>query len=138
MADITKANEQICAWQKNVEKLKNGEFGKLSTKEMYKTLLLYWQAQAKEGYPFAEENAKYFFDRTRAEEAKYERISKRAMAGVKPVILHIKCKEMCNDFFKRCEFCELEKELLNRLADLEDKIERGQLIEVGIYERNTF
>lgn len=61
------------------------------------------------------------------EEMAYKRISKRAMAGVKPIILHIECEAKCEPIFKRCEYCDLEKELLNRLADLEDKIESGEL-----------
>ena len=62
---------------------------------------------------------------------KYERISKRTMAGVKPVILHVECEKKCEPFFKRCEYCELEKELLNRLCELEDMIEDGTLVRIG-------
>lgn len=69
----------------------------------------------------------------RPEKMKYERISKRAKAGAHPVVLHVECEAKCEPIFKRCEWCELENELLFRLADLEDKIENGTLIEV---ERN--
>lgn len=62
MADITKVNEQICAWRKNLERLKNGEFGEFSPKEIYKTLLEYWKAQAAVGYPYASDNVKYYED----------------------------------------------------------------------------
>ena len=69
------------------------------------------------------------------EKTGYKRISKRAMAGVKPVILHVECEAKCEPIFKRCEYCDLEKELLNRLADLEDKIENGELVESVEKER---
>lgn len=60
---------------------------------------------------------------------KYERISLRAPAGAKSVVLHIACKEKC-ELLKRCEYCDLEKELLNRLCELEDRIENGELVEL--------
>ena len=62
MADITKVNEQIAAWDKNLERLKNGELGayKISAEEWEKTLLRYWQEQAKAGYPSASDNVRYF------------------------------------------------------------------------------
>lgn len=66
----------------------------------------------------------------RPKKMKYERISKRSKAGAHPVVLHVECEAKCEPIFKRCEWCDLEKELLNRLADLEDKIENGTLIEV--------
>ncbi len=64
----------------------------------------------------------------------YKRISKRCKAGAHPCVIHIECEKKCNPIFKRCEWCDLEKELLNRLADLEDKIENGQLVERGKIE----
>ena len=72
MADITKVNEQICAWQKNLEKLKNGEFGKINSKAIYKTLLEYWKAQAKANYPYASENVKYYEELVRTNTKKTE------------------------------------------------------------------
>lgn len=61
MADITKSNEQIAAWDKNLEKLKNGEFGAYKLPgESEKALLRYWRAQAEAGYPSADENVRYF------------------------------------------------------------------------------
>ena len=61
---------------------------------------------------------------------KYKRISKRTMAGVKTVVLHVECEAKCEPIFKRCEYCDLEKELLNRLCELEDGIEDGTLAEL--------
>ena len=61
MADITKANEQIAAWDKNLERLKNGEFGAYkNSEESIETLLRYWKAQAEAGYPSASDNVRYF------------------------------------------------------------------------------
>ena len=61
MADITKANEQIAAWDKNLEKLKNGDFGAYKMPgEAEKALARYWRAQAEAGYPSADENVRYF------------------------------------------------------------------------------
>lgn len=69
MADITKANEKISAWHKNLDRLKNGEFGEMSDEiTTYKTLLNYWKAQAEVDYPLASENVKYFEDMVRKEE----------------------------------------------------------------------
>ena len=67
-------------------------------------------------------------DVVQVRQMKYERISKRAKAGAHPVVLHVDCEAKCEPIFKRCEYCDLEKELLNRLADLEDKIENGTLV----------
>ena len=69
MADITKTNEKIAAWQKNLDRLKNGEFGEfIDALTTYKTLLNYWKAQAEADYPLARENAKYFEEMVRKEE----------------------------------------------------------------------
>lgn len=59
MADITKANEQIAAWDDNLEKLKNGVFGAETSPE---ALVRYWQAQAEAGYPGANDNFLYFLE----------------------------------------------------------------------------
>lgn len=60
---------------------------------------------------------------------KYERISLRAPAGAKSVVLHKDCKEKC-ELLKRCEYCDLEKALLTRLCELEDRIENEVLVEI--------
>jgi hypothetical protein len=63
MADITKANEQIAEWNKNLEKLQNGVFGDVDADNeiiSYHTMLRYWKAQERAGYPYASENVKYF------------------------------------------------------------------------------
>lgn len=63
MADITKVNEQITAWERNLEGLHNGIFGEIATYDeatTYQTLLRYWRAQERAGYPYASENVKYF------------------------------------------------------------------------------
>lgn len=44
-------------WEKNMEHLKSGGFGPV---EQPQTLLRYWQAQERAGYPYASENVKYF------------------------------------------------------------------------------
>ncbi len=44
-------------WEKNMEHLKSGGFG---PREQSKTLLQYWKAQERAGYPYASENVKYF------------------------------------------------------------------------------
>lgn len=52
-------------WLRNLTSLKMGEFG-IDIKSP-KTLLAYWKAQAKAGYPLAEENVRYFEDMVRKE-----------------------------------------------------------------------
>ena len=61
MADITKANEKIAAWEKNLEKLKNGKFGAETSPE---ALVKYWRAQADEGYSGADDNVRYWTEVT--------------------------------------------------------------------------
>ena len=46
-------------WEKNLEHLHDGVFGDVSNAN---TLLYYWMAQEKAGYPCARENVKYFED----------------------------------------------------------------------------
>lgn len=82
MADITKANEQMAAWNKNLEKLQNGAFGDVDTDDentSYHTMLRYWKAQASAGYPYADENVKYFEDavrgRTNTKDREIERLA---------------------------------------------------------------
>lgn len=44
-------------WEKNMEHLKSGGFGPVDEPQ---TLLQYWKAQERAGYPYASENVKYF------------------------------------------------------------------------------
>lgn len=44
-------------WEKNMEHLQSGGFGPV---DEFQTLLLYWRAQERAGYPYASENVKYF------------------------------------------------------------------------------
>ena len=44
-------------WRKNLERLKNGEFGECHT---YEALAKYWKAQAEAGYPGANDSFNYF------------------------------------------------------------------------------
>lgn len=44
-------------WEKNLEHLHSGGFGPA---DEFQTLLLYWKAQERAGYPYANENVKYF------------------------------------------------------------------------------
>ena len=55
-------------WLRNLTSLKMGEFG-IDTKSP-KTLLAYWEAQSEAGYPYAEENVRYFEDMVRKESGK--------------------------------------------------------------------
>lgn len=71
MADITKLNEKITAWDNNLEKLKNGDFGDLKvTGQCAKTLAAYWKAQAEADYPGADDNFLYFLQAVGSEEVK--------------------------------------------------------------------
>jgi uncharacterized lipoprotein NlpE involved in copper resistance len=79
MADITKLNEQIAAWDKtwdkNLERLKNGEFGDLKNpKEHEKALMRYWQAQDEAGYPSASDNVRYFASQIKCKETKMQKV----------------------------------------------------------------
>lgn len=75
MADITKLYEQISAWDKNLERLKNGEFGDLKNpKEHEKALMRYWQAQDEAGYPSASDNVRYFASMLKCEETKTQKV----------------------------------------------------------------
>lgn len=63
MADITKVKDQAAAWERNLEGLQNGMFGDIATYDetiTNQTMLRYWQAQERAGYPYASENVKYF------------------------------------------------------------------------------
>lgn len=52
------------AWERNLEKLHIGAFGDASSP---KALLEYWKAQELAGYPYAEENVRYFEEMVRKE-----------------------------------------------------------------------
>ena len=53
------------AFTRNLVSLANGEFG-IDTNSP-ETLLAYWKAQAEAGYPYAEENVRYFEEMVRKE-----------------------------------------------------------------------
>ena len=57
-------------WLRNLTSLKIGEFGIDTTSP--ETLLAYWKAQAEAGYPFAEENVRYFEEMVRKESGNAE------------------------------------------------------------------
>jgi hypothetical protein len=61
---IKKTSEKHRKWNKNLIMLSSGGFGDINSPE---TLLAYWKAQAEAGYPFAEENVRYFEDMVRKE-----------------------------------------------------------------------
>ena len=54
--------EQQKIWERNLERLKAGEFGAHNITEPghEHALLAYWKAQADAGYPYAESNVRYF------------------------------------------------------------------------------
>ena len=56
-------------WIKNLNHLKNGDFGDPTQAE---TLLRYWRAQECAGYPYANENVKYFEKMVERERCKTE------------------------------------------------------------------
>lgn len=62
---IKKTNEKHRKWNKNLIMLSSGGFGDINSPE---TLLAYWKAQAEAGYPFAEENVRYFEEMVRKNE----------------------------------------------------------------------
>lgn len=55
-------------WEKNLEALKSGALGDVNSPE---TLLRYWKAQAEAGYPYAEENVRYFEEMVRKEKREH-------------------------------------------------------------------
>lgn len=61
---IEKTSEKHRKWDNNLVMLVSGGFGDTNSPE---TLLAYWKAQAKAGYPLAEENVRYFEDMVRKE-----------------------------------------------------------------------
>ncbi|MBP3573904.1 MAG: hypothetical protein J6J71_04780 [Prevotella sp.] len=62
---IKKTSETHRKWNKNLIMLSSGGFGDIYSPE---TLLAYWKAQAEAGYPFAEENVRYFEEMVRKNE----------------------------------------------------------------------
>lgn len=53
------------AYTNNLTRLVSGDFG--VDRNLPETLLAYWEAQAEAGYPYAEENVRYFEDMVRKE-----------------------------------------------------------------------
>ena len=62
--EIIEADKKERLWSNNIANLHNGNFGSLDKSETY---LNYWKAQAEAGYPYAEENVRYFEDMVRKE-----------------------------------------------------------------------
>lgn len=56
-------------WELNLKNLQNGAFGDPTS---YQALLLYWQAQAAAGFPYASENVLYYKDLIERQEWKYD------------------------------------------------------------------
>lgn len=105
MADITKANEQIAAWDKNLERLKNGEFGAYkNSEESIETLLRYWKAQAEAGYPSASDNVRYF----------EQLIEKRDLKQMDKLNFGLKECSKC-EYNLRCQECIYNKSDISRL-----------------------
>lgn len=66
--EAEKAVERAVVWEKNLEGLQNGVFGEIATYDeatTNQTMLNYWQAQERAGYPYASENVKYFEEQPR-------------------------------------------------------------------------
>lgn len=64
---IVRADNKGEIFDRNFKRLTSGEFG---NPQKYETMLEYWKAQADAGYPYAEENARYFEDMARKETEK--------------------------------------------------------------------
>ena len=63
-----KIADQAATWERNLEGLQNGMFGEIATYDeatTNQTMLNYWQAQERAGYPYASENVKYFEEQLR-------------------------------------------------------------------------
>ena len=61
---IVRADNKGEIFDRNFKKLTSGEFG---NPEKFETMVAYWKAQAEAGYPYAEENVRYFEDMVRKE-----------------------------------------------------------------------
>lgn len=117
MADITKANEKISAWDANMKRLKAGVLGNVADP---KTLLRYWEAQEAAGYPGANENVRYFKELIKREPCA------REWDTVAGVLLHIKeyLHAILNEWYRRQEephFYELNIRVYNHIRkELDD------------------
>ena len=140
MADITKANEQAAVWNKNLEKLQNGAFGDIDADNeiiSYHTMLRYWKAQASAGYPYANENVKYFEEavkgRTNAKDREIERLA---------VDLNYIIEFNDNGFVARYATAEAfydrgyrnASEVVNEIVDLLEDLKRDYLLDEDIRE----
>ena len=61
---IIRSDNKAEIFDRNFKKLTSGEFG---NPEKFETMVAYWKAQAEAGYPYAEENVRYFEDMVRKE-----------------------------------------------------------------------
>ena len=61
---IVRADNKAEIFDRNFKKLTSGEFG---NPQKFETMLAYWKAQAEAGYPYAEENVRYFEEMVRKE-----------------------------------------------------------------------
>jgi hypothetical protein len=66
---IVRADNKGEIFDRNFKKLTSGEFG---NPEKFETVLAYWKVQAEAGYPYAEENVRYFEDMARKESGNAE------------------------------------------------------------------
>ena len=64
---IVRADNKGEIFDRNFKKLTSGEFG---NPEKFETMVAYWKAQAEAGYPFADENVRYFEEMVRKNERK--------------------------------------------------------------------
>ena len=61
---IVRADNKAEIFDRNFMRLTSGEFG---NPQKFETMVAYWKEQAEAGYPFAEENVRYFEDVARKE-----------------------------------------------------------------------
>lgn len=61
---IVRADNKGEIFDRNFKKLMSGEFG---NPKKFETMVAYWKAQAEAGYPYAEENVRYFEEMVRKE-----------------------------------------------------------------------
>ena len=66
-------------WELNLKNWENGAFGNPTS---YQALLLYWQAQAAAGFPYASENVLYYKDLIERQEGKYDAKTAKKMISV--------------------------------------------------------
>lgn len=59
-----------------------------------------------------------------------ERLTEKRKAGVNEIVVHKNCKEeFCG--YRHCENCKNQVEVFERLFELENKLEKGLLVEIG-------